>query len=250
MPGDDLPKFLNDIDIKSGLAFDISTTVAHPNDGLRQLVFTGIMSVYGIEGSGVINSHIDEGYADLTVHLPNFSLGSGNIQFVSPEDIRQFLGLYDGQDISNEIRSYSPESDVTNEENTITATMEIGNLENTDIRINANIRMFDIFHRIPILVNEDRFSISMPGRPFNGRFNAVSTANIKVEEDLQNELNSNVAITLNMDDNIVQLKNNVNTNLGKWVDSIVQIFRQLDKEAQNALEAIIDINSKFYEETE
>ena len=57
------------------------------------LPFVGETNFLGLDGDTEILVHLDDNYADLTFTLPSFTIGGGNVQFLTYDDFISYYNI-------------------------------------------------------------------------------------------------------------------------------------------------------------
>jgi hypothetical protein len=184
------------------------------------------------------------------MNLETFSIGGGNLQFMTVNDISGYLNLTNGENPISAMTSYLPESNITNTGNTLSANMTSGDLQNTNVIIHSNIMIFGMFRRIDVEMGNDLVKIIVEGHPFNGIYNANTTVSFSLESDLVNERNSRARIELEIDPNVVLVAQTANQILYEWADQIVQNHNNMRNEESKLTQEIEDITNRYSPESE
>lgn len=246
--GDTLPNLARNITFESDMVLSVNYTEYKAQaEESKSLTFAGAMSLYGIDATGEIVCNIKTNVANLVMHLPNFSMGSGNVQFLSSKTIAKYLGLSDDQNVADEVKKYSDGADVSTEENTLKIEMKIGSLSSSKVTLNANVLMFELVHRISIDISDQEISFPLSGKPFGGIFQADTFVRVKPVKDLQKEGNSVVTITLKMDDTINQLQKETNDVLKRWIDEIIETFTSISNAEKMLIESKSSLQNQYFD---
>lgn len=245
---DVLPNLARNITFESDLVLSVNyTEYKELAEGSKSLTFAGPMSLYGIDATGEVLCNVDTNVASLTMHLPDFSLGSGNVQFVSSKTIAKYLGLADDQNVSDEVKKYSEGADVSTEENTLKIDMKVGSLANTKVTLNANVLMFNLVHRISIDISDQEISFPLSGKPFGGSFQADAVVRVKPTKDILKENNSVVTVSLKMDDTTNQLQKETNDVLKRWIDDIIETFNSITNAEKLLVETKATLQGQYFD---
>jgi len=248
MPEDLLPAITQDISFTGHeLSFSTDFTSVHPPEGtMREVHFTGVMELYGINCFSIIRSGLDDNIANLTLMLPDFGLGAGNVQFLNAEVIADLLNVGEDEDLNEAVNAYNPGSTVGAENNTISVDMEVGRLQHSRVTLDANIMLFEIIHRVSAQISDEEISFGVVGNPFRGPFNANVAVRVTPEENLRTEHNSEVAININMDDAIDQLTTHMNQRVGNWTRLIVDTYNGMNSRQAYLQNQLDDAKSNSY----
>jgi hypothetical protein len=177
------------------------------------------------------------------------SIGSGHVQFVSAQQIRELLNVDDDEDIDRAVSRYCNGCTISEANNTVTANMEIGHLHNSEVRLNANIMLFQMIHRISAPISDAAIRFSMIGNPFRGPFNANVTVHAEPVENLRRETNSIVSIAINHDDTFNTFIANLNEAIGNWATLITSLYSHMSSRSQFLSEQLTEAHANSYDET-
>jgi uracil DNA glycosylase len=184
------------------------------------------------------------------MNLESFSIGGGNLQFVTIGDISSYLNLTDEDDPIASMHRYLPESNITNVGNTLSANMTAGNLQNTGVILHSNIMIFGMFRRIDLDIRNDPINIIIRGHPFNGVFNANTTISFSLEADLENEQNSRARIVLDIDTNVETITQTANQILYEWADQIIRNYNHMLNQQSRLNSEIEVVDNEFSPESD
>lgn len=248
--GEFLPGVIQEVDMRSGITLSVNYADVDPTEANldRELNFIGVMNWYGLQKRGNINCHIDQNYANLTMNLTSFSIGSGNLQFMTLNDIGTFLNLSSGADTVWEINGFQDGNNVTEDPNTLNAGMVGSNLQDTTVYLSTNVMIFDMFRRISVPISDELISFEIIGMPFNGIFNAQTTISFIPEENLENESNSVVLISLIDDNRIGDVSERANLIIMGWVNQIINSFGDMANKLAELNENIENLNLQYTSE--
>lgn len=188
--------------------------------------------------------------AYLSMNLESFSIGGGNLQFVTIGDISNYLNLTEGDDPIASMHRYSAESNVTNVGNTLSANMTAGDLHNTGVILHSNIMIFGMFRRIDLDIRNDPINIIVRGHPFNGVYIANTTVSFSLEDNLEHEENSIARIVLDIDSNVETIAQTANQILYEWADQIIQNYNHMLNQQSRLSREIEVVNNQNSPESE
>ena len=208
----------------TGLVFDANLGDASL---IRDLEFTGNMDWYGINSTGKMAVYLSNDTSFLSMLLPSFSIGSGNVQFVRSQDLAQYLNVTNEEQINDIISENLPDSFIEQGHNTLSINLTMEDLESAQVLLDTNVYLFGMHHHIHTYLTDNQFQFKIPGRPFGGAFNATSVVSVTPVEDIQNESNSIVQIFLDQDENFLELESYVNDILYSWIDNIVYTYDRM-----------------------
>lgn len=239
-PDDTVTPLVDMISFPQGLSTSLEYRSVHDRD---YTVFTGENEFLGITTNAEIDAYLDNERVEATLYLPSFSIGGGNLQFLSEEDIlsryqtnnnRYCRGRLDCYDTRNR---HTTDQDNFRTENTLHLTFDTQNTIATDIQLNANAVLFEMLQRFDVTLDRSRWQFAFHGRPFRGAFDAETIVEVIPVSDIRNEDRSAVGITIDQTENYFRLESLVNTELQDWVSNIVVTRLRLNARA-NELEQL------------
>lgn len=177
------------------------------------------------------------------------SIGSGHVQFVSAQQVREFLNLEEDEHIDRAVSRYCTGCTISEANNTVTANMEVGHLHNAEVNLNANIMLFQMIHRISAPITDAAIRFSMVGHPFRGPFNANVTVHAEPVENLRRETNSIVSIAINHDDTFNTFITNLNQAIGNWATMITTLHSHMSSRSQFLSEQLAEAHANAHDET-
>ena len=221
---DSLPQILKDVRFPSGNS--LKSNLTRTNADMRLFALT---SFYGVNSTSNMKIWLENTTMSIIITLPSFSIGSGNVVFPRGEEIYPFLKIDNNTDLTSEVNKYNEGSDASNDDNIVYSVMQSGKLSTTEVYLDSNIAIFDMIHRIKVIMTKELTQIPLSGRPFKGAFNANLTVNFRWEKDIVHEKNSWVDIKILQNKNFIDLGKMIDSELAFWVDRIIQSYEDVHK---------------------
>lgn len=217
MDDDNIEYLANSFKFHFGLNHTYSYENARRNEPMP---FVGNSSFLGIEGYSEIWVYLQENYADFKFTLPSFTVGGGNVQFLSYEDFLKYYNI-DKKHCHSDRFDHHIDCDDFKEKNTITTSFPADDLKSSVLFLDSNVVMFEILFRFASEVKGRSFTLPIVGRPYRGEFEADIRVEVVIVPDLEKETSSTSTIVLSQNHEYNQLKDSVNRNMQSWVKSIV-----------------------------
>lgn len=186
----------------------------------KPLPFVGKMDYLGLNTFGEIWADLEQNKADLKIFLPSYSIGGGNLQFLTYSDFRAYYDVYDKNCRKGKFDTQLDCGDFRNP-NTITSSFDPNSLADAVFTIDTNAVLFEILFRYTAPLDGKGMDISVHGKPFRGSFEAFINVTAPFTTIMQNEVYSTVSVELDKTDNFEELQKDVNQELQKWITSII-----------------------------
>ena len=219
-----LPQLLKDLRFPSGTS--LKSNLTREKSDMHLFALT---SFYGVNSTCNMDIWLDNSTMGINITLPSFSIGSGNVLFPIGQDIYPFLNISEDANLNSEVNKYNEGSDASIQNNIIYSQMQDDSLSSAEVRLDSNVAMFDIIHRVNVKMEKERTQIPLSGRPFKGAFDADLIVNFKLEMNLVDEQNSWVDIQIIQNNNFVNLGKLINSEIVFWVDRIIQSYEDVHK---------------------
>ena len=216
--GENVEPLTNRIDVTSGLEHTYSYENSKNNDPMP---FVGNMTFLNVTGLGKILAYTHDKYIDLTITLPSFTVGGGNLQFLTYADFLKYYDV-DKRKCKKEKRfdKHIDWDDFT-DDNTLSTTISTDNLGGSFLNLDSNALLFEILFRYRSDLVGRKFIVPITGRPYKGEFEANIQVDVEFVPNLEKETSSIVKIVMSQNDNYNRLKDRVNGDIQTWIKSII-----------------------------
>jgi hypothetical protein len=226
---DHVPDFVNNVTFSYGLSFDY---LYSESKQYTPIEFAGQMDFMSVPGVGRASLDLWNEKQLINIDLPTIKIGGGNLQLITTDDL---FSLYDlnSDDNKNDYDAKNlqilTDFDDLKQNNTIKYEMEADHLSETLMLHETNILLFSMVDRASSYLQDDIMSFNVTGNPFNGEFKAETIIEVLPVENLEEETNSVMQMTLLESKELDKLESTTNTLLQEWVIRIVKVTEQAEK---------------------
>ena len=235
-PDDEVSLLVDSINLPRGFTTMNVFNDVHDRDYVE---FIGTNNFLGIRGYGQVRAYTDREMVNSTVYLPSFTIGGGNLQFLTDNEIQRWYNTENDRYCRGRLDCYDAEGIHTNSQtqfrrnNTLNLEFDTQNMAGTDIHLSANAILFEMLQRVEYSLSEERWDFVFNGKPFRGAFDAEAVVEVIPVADLQNEDNSIVRIVLDQTENYFDLQDLVNDELRKWAsNNVISKLQIQDRRAE------------------
>lgn len=189
--------------------------------------FTGVINFLGIQATGQIDTSVNDNNAAVTLVMPTWQIGGGNVQFFTFDDL---MYTYDVNPRDFRSRSLDMRIDPADlvRNNTITSYWNANGLAASRLTLDSNAVLFDMVIRVNQVLDDRVDQFSFAARPFNGAFEAVTNITVNPIDDFEIENTSTMNMAIIDSSNRQNLQNDVNTLFDRWVTRIIRIGLEMD----------------------
>lgn len=217
------------IDFPDGLT--TITTYERVESG-EPMEFIGRMDLLGVHTYGHVYAHTHDEKVDAVLDLPTFSIGGGNLQFITTESLRDLYKINEDTFCNGRLDCYINRDEFL-QNNTMKFTFDTRNIAASDIILNSNIVIFEILDRVEVKLEDTKWNFKVNGKPFRGSFDTEVLVEVVPVPKIEKEDDSIVRIVLDQTQNFYELEKLVNDELKRWVSGIISAKLQIqDREVE------------------
>jgi hypothetical protein len=221
---DHAPSIVNKVSFPYGLSYNYSYA---DSKIYTPIEFDGQMDFMSVPGQGLVDLDIWNDKQLVNIVLPTIKIGGGALQLITTDDLFELHNLDSNsnkKDLESKNLQVLSDVDGLKKNNTIKYEMEADHLSETLMLLDTNVLLFSMIDRAVNYLHDDIIRFNVTGNPFNGEFKAQTVVEILTVDDLENEENSVMQMTLLASDELNKLESMTNSLLQEWVVRIGKLF--------------------------
>ena len=198
--------------------------------------FFGRMDLLGVHTYGHVYAYPNDDKVDAVLDLPTFSIGGGNLQFITTESLKDLYKINEDTFCNGRLDCYINRDEFL-QNNTMKFTFDTRNIAASDIILNSNIVIFEILDRVEVKLEDSKWNFRVNGKPFRGSFDTEVLVEVVPVPKIEKEDDSIVRIVLDQTHNFFELEKLVNDELKRWVSGIISAKLQINDREEELLQA-------------